>query len=75
MDEPEQNASEQSWSTPSTNDVFSEDLMITSSERFQNVGIRPFFKLFPDTNFNTEILDVSGKFRTYDNPSILSLTA
>ena len=49
--------------------------MITSSERFQNVGIRPFFKLFPDTNFNTKILDVSGKFQMYDNPSILSLTA
>jgi len=27
-----------------------------------------FFKLFPDTNFNTEIPDMTGKFRACGNP-------
>jgi len=32
--------------------------------------IRAFFKLFPDTTFNTEIPDMSGKLRTYGNPKL-----
>jgi len=31
---------------------------------------RAFFELFPDKNFNTEIPDMSGKFRTYRNPNL-----
>jgi len=30
-------------------------------------------KLFPDTNFNAEIPDMFGKFRTYGNPMITRL--
>jgi len=36
----------------------------------QNSGqLEHLKKLFPDTNSNTEIPDMSGKFRTYGNPT------
>ena len=51
LGEPEESASERSRSTPSTNDDFSEDLMIASSERLKNADIRPFFKIISRHKF------------------------
>jgi len=44
--------------------------MIRSSETVKILDIRVFFKLFPDTNFNTEITDMSEKVWTYGSRSI-----
>jgi len=33
--------------------------------------LEQFLKLFPDINLNTEIPDMSRKFRTYGNPSFV----
>ena len=45
--------------------------MIRSSESVKIPDIRVFFKIIQDKNFNTEILDMSVKFRTYGNPTLL----
>jgi len=45
--------------------------MIRSSESVKIPDIRLFFKIIQDKNFNTEILDMSVKFWTYANLSLL----
>jgi len=47
--------------------------MIRSSEPVKIPDIRAFFKIIADTNFKTEILDMSGKFRKYGNPNLRSV--
>jgi len=49
------------------------DLMIRFSEsvRIPEIRVQYSSKLLPDTNFKTEILDISRNFRTYSNPSLL----
>ena len=58
------------FSTNINYSYFSKDLMIRSSETVEIVDIRALFKLFPDTNFNTEIQDMSRKFQTYGNTNL-----
>jgi len=41
-----------------------------SSELSKFRTLEHFYNLFPDTNFNTEILNMSKKFRTYGNPRL-----
>ena len=41
--------------------------MIRSFEPVIIPDIRAVLKLFPDTNFNTKVTDMSGKFWTYGN--------
>ena len=50
------------------------DLMIRLSEsvKIPEIRVQYSLKLLPDTNFKTEILDMSRNFRRYSNPSLLS---
>jgi len=49
---------------------FWDGLMIRSSETVKTPDIKALKKLIPDTNFNTEIPDMFGKFRTHGNPRL-----
>jgi len=52
--------------------IFSEDRMRSSSEPVKIPDIRAFsLKLFSDTNLKTKILEMSGKFLSYGNLSLL----
>ena len=59
-----------SFPSPWLYSYFSSDPTIRSSEPVQIPDIIALKKLFSDTNFNTKILDMSRKCRTYGNPSI-----
>jgi len=59
--------------SPNPDYTYFSDLMIRSSESVKIPEIRMQYslKLLPDTNFKTEIQDMSRKFRTFGNPSLL----
>jgi len=59
--------------SPNLDYIYFSDIMIRFSEsvKIPEIRVKYSLKLFPDTNFKTEILDMCRNFRTYSNPSLL----